>query len=628
DLAVTNSGNATSDPFSVSLYLDGGLLVGELQYYSYLFAGADHYFEDHMAYISAGYHSLTMIIDPLGLIEETCETDNVYEKVFYWPAPGTITVSGWATYQDMNPPSSGKNARNMKVEMWDDDAAADDLLALTWTTAGGAFVFGTVSNADESWLGRQDIYLKFYAENDAAYVDKKHDSSRVTYQTGTQSEVPNGTLSLGTVNIPGPQSGPFFILDKIKDGRDKWLSFQQSDPGRVEAILRNGGGTEYVSGYIVIDSSINDNFYRPDVFDEYAILHEYGHFLADSFSFFCVGSGTHSWHTRSTDTLAASEAFAHLWPAVVTDNSIEKNYYHGFAYYYSKNLENGEYGINGNIAGSPNDLGPDCEGTVAGVLWDLYDDDDDDYTMWKPGSPGVGQPDGIWDSLDNAMTNILECLTRRNTGAGHHPLNIYEFWNVWFQSPTLDNNQKLWGVYREHGTGLEMDIVPPTGSVVINSGDSITTSLIVALALSATDTLSGMAPPLAKMQFSNNNSVWTDWETYATSKTGWNLSAYGGDTMRTTKAVYVRYKDVADIQSPSFFDYIIYRDYLCGDANADGKINVGDARYIVVYVFEGGAAPRPLEAGDPNCDGKINTGDAIYIVNYIFRQGPAPCCPS
>ncbi len=67
--------------------------------------------------------------------------------------------------------------------------------------------------------------------------------------------------------------------------------------------------------------------------------------------------------------------------------------------------------------------------------------------------------------------------------------------------------------------------------------------------------------------------------------------------------------------------------YKCGDANGDNKIGIGDAVFIISYVFRGGPAPYPFEAGDANCDGKVNVGDAIYLVSYIFRGGPAPCCP-
>jgi|GEM_PF-3613925 len=67
--------------------------------------------------------------------------------------------------------------------------------------------------------------------------------------------------------------------------------------------------------------------------------------------------------------------------------------------------------------------------------------------------------------------------------------------------------------------------------------------------------------------------------------------------------------------------------YMCGDANGDQSINIGDAVYLVNYVFRGGPAPNPYEAGNPNCDQAVNIGDAVYLVNYIFRGGPAPCCP-
>jgi hypothetical protein len=29
--------------------------------------------------------------------------------------------------------------------------------------------------------------------------------------------------------------------------------------------------------------------------------------------------------------------------------------------------------------------------------------------------------------------------------------------------------------------------------------------------------------------------------------------------------------------------------------------------------------------GDLNCDGVIDVGDAVYIMNYLYRGGPPPC---
>jgi hypothetical protein len=64
-----------------------------------------------------------------------------------------------------------------------------------------------------------------------------------------------------------------------------------------------------------------------------------------------------------------------------------------------------------------------------------------------------------------------------------------------------------------------------------------------------------------------------------------------------------------------------------GDANGDGQVNVGDAVYVISYVFIGGPPPQPTDpcSGDGNCDGQCNVGDAVYIIAYVFNSGPPPC---
>lgn len=65
---------------------------------------------------------------------------------------------------------------------------------------------------------------------------------------------------------------------------------------------------------------------------------------------------------------------------------------------------------------------------------------------------------------------------------------------------------------------------------------------------------------------------------------------------------------------------------LCGDINNDGKINVGDAVFLITYIFRGGAAPPFMECANCNGDANLNVGDAVYLINYIFRGGPGPNC--
>ena len=63
-----------------------------------------------------------------------------------------------------------------------------------------------------------------------------------------------------------------------------------------------------------------------------------------------------------------------------------------------------------------------------------------------------------------------------------------------------------------------------------------------------------------------------------------------------------------------------------GDANNDSAVNVGDAVYIINYIFKGGVAPVCKCEGDANGDCAINVGDAVYIINYIFKRGPPALC--
>jgi hypothetical protein len=66
--------------------------------------------------------------------------------------------------------------------------------------------------------------------------------------------------------------------------------------------------------------------------------------------------------------------------------------------------------------------------------------------------------------------------------------------------------------------------------------------------------------------------------------------------------------------------------YAPGDANGDGSVDLGDAVYILNYLFKGDAAPDPLDAGDANCDGIVDLADVVYLLNYLFKGGDPPGC--
>ncbi|MCK5127001.1 MAG: S8 family serine peptidase [candidate division Zixibacteria bacterium] len=65
---------------------------------------------------------------------------------------------------------------------------------------------------------------------------------------------------------------------------------------------------------------------------------------------------------------------------------------------------------------------------------------------------------------------------------------------------------------------------------------------------------------------------------------------------------------------------------LCGDADGNGVVNMGDVQYIVRYVFKSGSQPSSMSAADVNCDFHVNEADATFLLNFLLKGGPQPCC--
>ncbi len=66
-------------------------------------------------------------------------------------------------------------------------------------------------------------------------------------------------------------------------------------------------------------------------------------------------------------------------------------------------------------------------------------------------------------------------------------------------------------------------------------------------------------------------------------------------------------------------------EYMCGDANSSGAIDIDDIVFLIAYVFQGGPSPEPPEAGDANCSGSIDIDDIVFLVAYVFQGGDEPC---
>ena len=65
--------------------------------------------------------------------------------------------------------------------------------------------------------------------------------------------------------------------------------------------------------------------------------------------------------------------------------------------------------------------------------------------------------------------------------------------------------------------------------------------------------------------------------------------------------------------------------FMRGDANSDGRLDLGDVIYNLNYLFVEGPAPKCGKAGDANDDGVLDLGDAIKLLGHLFRhEGALP----
>ena len=68
--------------------------------------------------------------------------------------------------------------------------------------------------------------------------------------------------------------------------------------------------------------------------------------------------------------------------------------------------------------------------------------------------------------------------------------------------------------------------------------------------------------------------------------------------------------------------------FVRGDANSDGAINLTDGVIPLLFLFSGGAAPACMDAADTNDTGAVEITDAIIIFSWLFTGGVAPVAPS
>ncbi len=436
-----------------------------------------------------------------------------------------IEYSGYLKYPDPLPPdSSEKILSNIIIHMIDkDDYSSDDTLATDTTDENGYFKLGPVDNTDDVYQ-TQDPYFLILADNKAARVSKSYNGRTCSLQTNYIQDDDGGVHDT-VFTIPLSESGEYFIAMRAAQGQQAWYNATGEVVPKIPFVSQPVELSYYEpdSNFICITNDEVPQWYLPDTFDESTILHEYGHHVAFTgmFADESQDSITHNFCSITNDSVAFREGFAHFFSSYVLDSSIYYIYHSDFTEWYAVDFESGFCEDNGTTYYTFNEQGGECEGAVAGILWDIYDDNSDDQSTFPPRDTITflaDTSDNIGDNLSVGADIIFDVLLNRTVN-GHRPDRIQEFLAAWKQDPSYGNSQELRDIWNEHGI------------------------------------------------------------------------------------------------------------LTCGDANGDGKINMGDVMFLIDYIFKGGSAPTPLDAGDVNGQSGVNLGDATYLINYLYGGGPSPNCP-
>lgn len=195
----------------------------------------------------------------------------------------------------------------------------------------------------------------------------------------------------------------------------------------------------------------------------------------------------------------------------------------------------------------------------AGGIWVVYDFKNTKLNMLNDeGNRQVGEyPAGSNHILENSF-GVLDCKETKSEGEG----NILTVtWQIYFKAD-FEGAKKVY-IYAKNTEGKDTGTVqegilrifapqedkrPPLGSVIINEDAEYSASSQVRLAIEAKDEES---PAGIRMQISNDAAIWSDWEVLSSPKE-WQLSEGEG-----LKAVYIRFKDLAENISPIYSDNII-----------------------------------------------------------------------
>jgi len=336
-------------------------------------------------------------------------------------SPGTITVCGYWYYEDPN--GNYVPIKNALVILYDDDPlGVTTELARTYTDDSGYYEFPPIENNDGLFEDGYDVWVAVYCEN--SYV-KVTDGGASPYgwRTSKIDNVPDGFVDMGSWRVVDDSSTLLFepgcweIFDHVNNAVDwiyQWASWTRDQV----TVFWPYGDWPCTDGNII---------YIPDgdwYADAAAIYHEYGHtVMYAAYGGKWPDHGNYDSHYVFSDTdlgFSFVEGWAEFMECAVDDNVSNLQS-------LGMNIEDNDWY---NVMDDDDLDGAFVEGSVASILWDIYDE------------INATEQDNLYMGFDEVFDVLLN----------YNPSNIYEFWDYFVEN--FNHKSELRDIYYHYGINM------------------------------------------------------------------------------------------------------------------------------------------------------------------------------
>ncbi len=448
---IKNVSNQTSSPYAVQYYLssdsvitDTDIRIGRADRGS-LSAGERHSFDTSCLLpenLASGNYYIGAIVT---CSSDTSAEDNVgydHTQITVVLPPGT--VCGQMKYTDLK---GGEHPiRYAMVKIYDagnkNNPPDDRLLVQTFTGRDGNFGFIMPDGSNS-----EQIYLRVFTQSvSGAYPQSQSSIGRVqddvfreVYFMESGLYPPPGDSYIA-IDMTAPNSvGEFMVFDSLVEGFDKAKTFFGLD---LDAIAVNWPSSADATYYDPCNVEISIS--REDRSDRDVIMHEYGHYIAQTQNFAqgSVGdNGIHYWNadlrihpTARTSDEAMHLAFRESWASLfgIATQYGDTSYPNSGDTKYQDYDETADKTFAVDLERKSDYRyfpGEYFENMNCGALWDIFDDSSagDDYL----------------DMLsDTSLARIWALLLSYKLD------KITDFWDAWCESYGYDNKIKY--IFEEH----------------------------------------------------------------------------------------------------------------------------------------------------------------------------------